>query len=75
MVLEQWPLNGAGVLSRDATAGGPNSAVQNSNSPSYELGNGIGVNAVSLALLACIIYFKLRERKATHKAGRSRCAA
>ena len=31
-------------------------------------------NAVSLAL-ACIIYFKLRERKAAHEAGRSRRAA
>jgi MtN3 and saliva related transmembrane protein len=29
----------------------------------------IVANAVGLTLLSCIIYFKLRERKAPHKAG------
>jgi MtN3 and saliva related transmembrane protein len=35
----------------------------------------IAANAVSLALLSCIIYFKLRERKATHGAGEAGRAA
>ena len=32
-------------------------------------------NGVSLTLLGCILYFKLRERKAAHETGRSRRAA
>lgn len=32
----------------------------------------VAANAVSLSLLACIIFFKLRDPKATHEAGERR---
>ena len=35
----------------------------------------IAANAVSLAMLSCIIYFKLRETKEHHKYGRHHRAA